>query len=137
MPACASPLADYTKVKENERLHLNVIRVPKAVYCEAKEVLFRDDILAFEGSAGFKAFLLSGPRALGRAERLTKLAIAIAPKGNEAHFWNYALRELYLPGGSVAAPVPHFPALRMLQLYLGSGSLQFNEWEKWSDGFWI
>lgn len=135
----AVPYCRYLYDHPKDTLPVNLLRVSKRVYAEAKAVLFNDNIYTFTDCGGFRCFLLRGPRALLRKEKLTKLVLVVSPKSDRTHFLNRTLSQLYLPHGSMHAPSPQFPSLRALQIFLERSHYPFSDDSplKWSSLAWI
>ena len=134
VPSCAYA-SEHSDVPR-ETLQLSLLRSSKCVFEEAGRILFGHNIFAFQDSGPFEVFLLKGPSAVFRKEKLTRLAIVITPKSRSTHFWNGVLGELYLPHGTMSSPEAHFPAIIALQLYLKNDASD-GGCDRWTSPIWI
>lgn len=121
---CLDPTNDLD-VNEGhpDATRMSILSLNKQLYREAKDVL-QDRVRVFDNRADLDSILLKGTYGRPKAEHLTTLVASICPASFETHIWNLALKQLYMPAGSMSPPEPHLPALQTVQVQLqGEGSL--------------
>jgi hypothetical protein len=108
---CSDPVDDG----HDAATRMSLLSVSKQVHSEAKDVV-KNHVYKFNHRADFDTLLLASIPGRARTSSLTTLVVTICPCTLETHVWNLALRQLYLPHGTMNSPDPHFPSLKALQL---------------------
>jgi hypothetical protein len=112
-PSC--DCSDPTYHSHDAGTCMSLLSVSKQAHSAAKDVL-RDHVYKFKHRADLDTLLLASTPGRAQIGSLTTLVVTICPRTLETHIWNLALRQLYLPHGTMNSPESHFPSLKALRL---------------------
>ncbi|KAF2448266.1 hypothetical protein P171DRAFT_428369 [Karstenula rhodostoma CBS 690.94] len=112
---CSDPPNDVHDNSQDNAPRMSLFSVSKQIHNEAKDA-FQNSIIAFRHSADLGSMLLAELPGQAPRKDLTTLELTICPRSPETHIWNLALRQLYLPHGTMVAPHPHFLMLKAVRI---------------------